>query len=95
MTHILLAEKQTAKTDLKLKLALRKDFEVVTKWLCEHYMVLNSSKCHFMCLEQNADETFVYNNNEIKNRKEQKILGVTTDNKCRCKIHVKNLRKKA
>ena len=48
-----------------------------------------------MCLEQNADETFVYNNNEMKNRKEQKILGVTIDNKCRCKIHVKNLRKKA
>ena len=59
-------------------------------------MVLNSGKCHFMCLGQNTvNETFVYDNIEMKNSKEEKILGVIIDNKLRFKSHVKNLCKKA
>ena len=54
-------------------------------------MVLNSGKCHFMCLEQNTvNETFVYDNTEMKNSKEEKILGVIIDNKLRFKSHVCN-----
>ena len=34
----------------KVKQTLRQDFEIVTKWFYENYMVLNSGKCHFMCL---------------------------------------------
>ena len=49
-----------------------------------------------MCLGQNTvNETFVYNNTEMKNSKEEKILGVIIDNKLRFKSHVKNLCKKA
>ena len=45
-------------------------------------MVLDSEKCHFMCLRQNTvNETFVYDNTEMKNSKEEKILGVIIDNK--------------
>ena len=45
-------------------------------------MVLNSGKCHFMCLGQNTvNEIFVYDNTEMKNSKVEKILGVTIDNK--------------
>ena len=59
-------------------------------------MVLNSGKGRFMCLRQNiVNETFVYDNIEMKNSKEEKILGVIIDNKLRFKSHVKNLCKKA
>ena len=37
------------------------------------------------------NETFVYDNSEMKNSKEEKILGVISDNKFRFKRHVKNL----
>ena len=54
-------------------------------------MVLNSDKCHVICLGQNAvNETFVYDNIEMKNRKEEKILRVIIDNKLRFKSRVKN-----
>ena len=77
----------------KVKQTLRQDFEIITKWFYENYMVFNSGKCHFMCIEQN--KTFFYDNTEIKNSKEEKILGVIIDNKLRFKSHVKNLCKKA
>ena len=53
-------------------------------------MVLDSEKCHFMCLRQNTvNETFVYDNTEMKNSKEEKILGVIIDNKLRFKSYAK------
>ena len=59
-------------------------------------MVLNSGKCHFICLAQNiVNEAFVYDNNKMKNSKEEKVLGVITDNQLRFKSHVKHLCKKA
>ena len=59
-------------------------------------MVLNSGKCHFMCVGQNTvNETFDSDNTEMKNRNEEKILNVITDDKLRFKSHVKNLCKKA
>ena len=58
-------------------------------------MVLNSGKCHFMCIGQNTvNETFVYDKIEMKNSKEEKILGLIIDNKLRFKSHVKGLCKK-
>ena len=48
-----------------------------------------------MCLGHNTmNETFIYDNTEMKNSKENKILGVIIDNKLRFKSHVKNLCKK-
>ena len=41
------------------KQTLRGDFQIVTKWFYEKYMVLNSGKCHFMCLSKNIEnETY-------------------------------------
>ena len=37
------------------------------------------------------NETFVFKNLVMKNSKEQKILGVTVDNKLNCKSHIKEL----
>ena len=59
-------------------------------------MVFNSGKCHFICLGQNTmNETFVYDNIEMKNCEEEKISGVIIDNKLRFKRYVKNLCEKA
>ena len=68
----------------KGKQTLGQDFEIVTKWFCKSYMVLNSDEYHLTCLGQ-----FVYDNTEMKNSKEEKILGVIIDNKLRFKSHVK------
>ena len=63
----------------EVKQTLRGDFQIVTKRFCENYMV----------------QTHFFNNTEIKNSSEEKILGITIDNKLKFKSHVKNLRKKA
>ena len=56
----------------KVKQTLRQDFEIVAKWFYENYMVFNSGECHFMCLGKNTvNGTFVYDNIEIKNNKEE------------------------
>ena len=80
----------------EVKQTLRGDFQIVTKWFYENYMILNSGKCHFMCLGKNTEnETYLFNNTEIKNSSEDKILGITIDNKLKFKSHVKNLCRKA
>ena len=58
-------------------------------------MALNSDKCHFMCLSKNTqNETYFFNNTEMEDSIEEKILGITIDNKLKFKSHVKNLCKK-
>ena len=59
-------------------------------------MALNAGKCHFMCLGKDTrNETFIFEGLVMKISKEQKILGVTIDNKLTFKNHIKNLCKKA
>ena len=59
----------------EVKQTLRGDFQIVTKWFYENYMVLNSGKCHFMCLGKNIENgTYFFNNTEMKNSSEEKIL---------------------
>ena len=51
-----------------VKQTLRGDFQIVTKWFYENNVVLNSGKCHFMCLGKNTEnETYFFNNAEMKN----------------------------
>ena len=58
------------------------DFELVSKWFQENYMVLNANKCHFMCLGSDTEnETIFFNNLIFNNSNEEKILGITIDNK--------------
>ena len=55
-------------------------------------MVLNAEMCDFMCLGKDArNEIFILKGLVTKNSKEQKILGVTIDNKLTFKSHIKNL----
>ena len=59
-------------------------------------MVLNSGNCHFMCLGNNTEsDTYFFNNTEMKNSSEEKILGITIDKELNFKSHVKKLGKKA
>ena len=59
-------------------------------------MALNAGKCHFMCPGKDTrNENFLFKGLVMKNSKEQKILGVTIDNKLTFKSHIKNLYKKA
>ena len=59
-------------------------------------MDLNAGKCHFMCLgKDTANEIFIFKGLVMKNSKEQKILGVTINNKLTFKSHIKNVCKNA
>ena len=80
----------------EIKDNLRNSFDTVHQWFYENYMVLNARKCHFMCLGNNTEnETFLFHNILMENSKEQKILGVITDNKLNFKSYVSELCKKA
>ena len=80
----------------EIKNTLRFDFDLVSKWFEENYMVLNADKCHFMCLGKDTEnETFIFNNFIFNNSNEEKILGITIDNKLTFKGHIKILCRKA
>ena len=66
----------------EVKKTQRGEFQIVTNWFYENYILLNSGKCNFMCLGKNAEnETYFFNNTEMKNSSEDKILGIIIDNK--------------
>ena len=68
------------------------DLETLAKWFYDNYMVLNLDKCHFMILGF-EDQTFDshYENVVIRNIAEEKILGITIDNKLNFKFHIISL----
>ena len=58
-------------------------------------MALNAGKCHYMCLgKQTRNETFIFKGLVMNKGEEQRIPGVTTDNKLTFKSHIRNLCKK-
>ena len=78
----------------KIKKMLRFDFDLVSIWLEENYMVLNAHKCHVMCLGKDKEnETFICNF-IFNNSSEEKILGISIDNKSIFKILCKKVDKK-
>ena len=71
---------------------LSNDFKTLTKWFYDNYVVLNPDKRHFMTLgfqDQNFD--FHYQIVFIRNLAEEKILGITIDNKLNFKSHIENI----
>ena len=89
---------KTSKVQLNLeeiKNTLRFDFDLVSKWFEEHYMVPNGDKCHSMCLGKDTEnETFIFNNFIFNNSNEEKIVGISTDNKLTLKSHIRILCRK-
>ena len=68
------------------------DFEKVTKWFYQNYLVLSQGKCHFMHLGRNTkNKIFVFKNKIMRNSVKQRILGIIIDNKLNFKSHVKNI----
>ena len=54
------------------------DFDLVSKYFEESYMVLNGDKCHFMWLGKNKEnETFIFNNVIFNDNNEEIILRIT------------------
>ena len=71
----------------EIKNISRSDFELVSKWFEENYM---AGKCHFMCLgKDTGNQTFIFNNFIFNNSNEEKVLGITIDNKLTFKSHIK------
>ena len=55
----------------KIKNVLAKDFRIVSKWIYENFIVLNSNKCHFMCIGRDGvSEIFGFKDACSKNSKE-------------------------
>ena len=74
----------------EVKEVLLNDFNKVTEWFFENYMVLNSGKCHFMYLGKNIEnETFTLKDTIMNNSKEEKILGVIIDNRLTFSSHIR------
>ena len=80
----------------KVKDTLAKDFGIVTNWFYENFMVLNSKKCHFMCIGKDGEnKTFTFKDVCYKSSKEEVILGITIDNKLSFDSHIRKMCKKS
>ena len=80
----------------KVKDTLAKDFGIVTNWFYENFTVLNSKKCHFMCIGKDGEnETFTFKDVCYKSSKEEVILGITIDNKLSFDSHIRKMCKKS
>ena len=79
----------------KVKDTLAKGFGIVTNWFHENFMVLNSKKCHFMCIGRDGEnETFTFKDVCYKSSNEEVILGITIDNKLDFHSHMRKMYKK-
>ena len=77
------------------KMNLQTDFRAITNRFFENYLILNSKKCHYMCIGKNrADDTFLHNVKKFKNSKEETIVGVIIDKKLSFNSHINRICKK-
>ena len=75
---------------------LKADFLRISKWFHENFMVLNPDKSHFMVLgDSNFTCSFTCNRTTIETSKEEKVLGITIDDKLTFTSHLGNIIKKA
>ena len=59
-------------------------------------MILSADKCHFLCFGKDTEnETFTFNNFIFSNSNEEKVLGISIDNKLTFESHIKILCRKA
>ena len=60
-------------------------------------MVLNPDKCSFILfgVDDESQTNLVWENETLKNSKQEKVLGVTIDNKLNFKTHLLNITKNA
>ena len=61
-------------------------------------MILNTEKCHYMCMGKDVDENEtlqILSQQKMINCKEVEILGIKIDRKLSFHQHIKNISKKA
>ena len=77
--------------------SLSHDFNIFSKWFYNNFMVLNPDKCSFMLLgvDDELQTNLVCGNETLKNSKQEKVLGVTIDNKLNFATHLSNITKNA
>ena len=77
--------------------SLSHDFTILSKWFHNNFMVLNPDKCSFMLLgvDDELQTNLVCGNETLKNSKQEKVLGVTIDNKLNFATHLSNITKNA
>ena len=77
--------------------SLSHDFTILPNWFNNNFMVLNPDKCTFMLLGVNNElqTNLVCGNETLKNSKQEKVLGVTIDNKLNFATHLSNITKNA
>ena len=75
--------------------SLSHEFTVLSKWFYNNFMVLNPDKCSFMLLgvDDSLQTNLVCGDEILKNTKQEKVLGVTLDNKLKFATHLSNITK--
>ena len=70
--------------------SLSHDFTILAKWFYNKLIVLNPDKCSFMLLgvDNELQTNLVCANETLKNSKQEKVLGVTIDNKLNFATHL-------
>ena len=83
--------------DLELiKTVLIIDFRAVIEWFYEKFMILNPTKCHYMCIGKNiGNGMFQFENVCLENSKEEVILAIPFGNKLTFASHRKSISRKA
>ena len=74
---------------------LEDDSKVLLQWFSNNAFKANPDKFHLLLSNKNLDFKININNNEIFNSENEKLLGITIDNKLSFNNHVTNLCKKA
>ena len=75
--------------------SLSHDFTILSKWFYNNFMVLNPDKCSFMLLgvDDELQTNLVCGNEILENSIQEKVLGVTIDNKLNFATHLSNITK--
>ena len=77
------------------KRALVEDFHTIINWFYKNYMILNTGKCHYICMGKDLDENKISSHQKIINSKEVEILGIKIDQKSSFHQNNKSISKKA
>ena len=79
------------------KRALVNDFQAVINWFYESYIILNTEKCHYMCMGKDVDENEtlqISSQQKMINCKEVEILWIKIDRKLSFHQHIESMSKK-
>ena len=74
--------------------SLSHKFAILFKWFYNKFMVLNPDKCSFMLLDvdNSLQANLVCGDEILKNSKQEKVLGVTLDNKLNFATHLLSIK---